>query len=684
MGVQGHLGLPDRVTCESTRLVLAHLVPCPRQQSGTSPRPDGQAKSDSFYCHPQLEYIPINELNRRAEIKLDPRYSISKYVLSSQSMLQQAKTYAEEGNLNNAYILYLRYTTLLLRELPQHPDYKKERSKKYLSHMKKCCRVALDKLEPMKTQLEGRYALAKRAAVEAETRQKVSAKEVSTEAIPSVSIITNSTTPPSVPPPPPFPPTQPTSVGSTPGESGLSEALDSLKFSTTHLQNSRGYSGATLKDSQASLHHYPDLTQGRSPRPYTTYYQPHEGTSVNVVQPHVVAARPTVNQPTAPPTIPQRAQFEGTSSVGTASASSSSYPAFPQSPPSMSQPSYTVISPDASQTSLHTPSQSGSYKVPPQGPFQTEYTTNHPDYHARLRQLYAPAANQKPGFFYHTSMEYDYQRRAPYVPPKPSGMAYESPHEDYASSEHVGTTHSSPREPVLPPKPLGIEYRRPSSVSVVSPAEFSNSFPKSHSQRSVQDGSRFQYTVPGSSRATTESGEPLRKIHVPFDLLGKFLFKARKNTERNLETCGILCGYLSHDEFYLTTLLIPKQTATSDTCTTTNEEEIVEYQIEKDLITLGWIHTHPTQTCFMSSLDIHTHFSYQQMLPEAIAIVCAPQHSPSYGIFRLTDPPGMKIINTCRDKRPFHPHENTDIYTKAAEPDHISIEHFDFTMVDMR
>lgn len=46
------------------------------------------------------------------------------------------------------------------------------------------------------------------------------------------------------------------------------------------------------------------------------------------------------------------------------------------------------------------------------------------------------------------------------------------------------------------------------------------------------------------------------------------------------------------------------------------------------------IHTHPTQSCFMSSLDLHTHASYQVMLAEAVAIVCAPNHDPSFGIFR--------------------------------------------------
>ena len=45
-----------------------------------------------------------------------------------------------------------------------------------------------------------------------------------------------------------------------------------------------------------------------------------------------------------------------------------------------------------------------------------------------------------------------------------------------------------------------------------------------------------------------------------------------------------------------------------------------------DVITLGWIHTHPSQSAFLSSVDLHTHFGYQSMMPEAIAIVYAPTH----------------------------------------------------------
>lgn len=40
----------------------------------------------------------------------------------------------------------------------------------------------------------------------------------------------------------------------------------------------------------------------------------------------------------------------------------------------------------------------------------------------------------------------------------------------------------------------------------------------------------------------------------------------------------------------MTSLLIPNQEGTSDTCTTKDEEAIFEHQDKNGLITLGWIH----------------------------------------------------------------------------------------------
>ncbi|XP_047379494.1 STAM-binding protein isoform X3 [Sciurus carolinensis] len=145
----------------------------------------------------------------------------------------------------------------------------------------------------------------------------------------------------------------------------------------------------------------------------------------------------------------------------------------------------------------------------------------------------------------------------------------------------------------------------------------------------------------------------LRHVVVPGKLCPQFLQLASANTARGVETCGILCGKLMRNEFTITHVLIPKQSAGSDYCNTENEEELFLIQDQQGLITLGWIHTHPTQTAFLSSVDLHTHCSYQMMLPESIAIVCSPKFQET-GFFKLTDH-GLEEISSCRQKG-FHPH----------------------------
>lgn len=124
--------------------------------------------------------------------------------------------------------------------------------------------------------------------------------------------------------------------------------------------------------------------------------------------------------------------------------------------------------------------------------------------------------------------------------------------------------------------------------------------------------------------AYLENGSPLRTIFLPPSLRHQFLKVALSNTQANLETCGVLCGTLISNALFISKLVIPDQESTSDTCETINEDKLFEYVDGEDLMVLGWIHTHPTQTCFMSSRDLHTHAGYQAMMPESIAIVCAP------------------------------------------------------------
>lgn len=190
--------------------------------------------------------------------------------------------------------------------------------------------------------------------------------------------------------------------------------------------------------------------------------------------------------------------------------------------------------------------------------------------------------------------------------------------------------------------------------------------------------------------AKLENGTPLRTIFLPPTLRTTFLRLAHQNTVKNMETCGFLAGTLRANALFVSALVIPKQTATSDTCEMTDESELFDYVDQHDLMILGWIHTHPTQTCFMSSRDLHTHSGYQMMLAESIAIVCAPSkgdtsHGGDWGVYRLTDPPGKMTILQCEQPGIFHPHDVDNIYTDAMRPGHVmEISGMDFDICDLR
>ena len=198
-----------------------------------------------------------------------------------------------------------------------------------------------------------------------------------------------------------------------------------------------------------------------------------------------------------------------------------------------------------------------------------------------------------------------------------------------------------------------------------------------------QDLDPASYTFKPS--AYLENGTPLRSVFISANLRHSFVSIAARNTHGNRETCGILCGALVSNAFFVSKLLIPEQTSTSDTCETTDESAIFDYCESEDLIVLGWIHTHPTQTCFMSSRDLHTHCGYQVMLPESIAIVCAPSKMPDFGVFRLTDPPGLRTVLDCKQTGLFHPHHEKNVYTDALRPGHVyEVSGLEFETVDMR
>ncbi|BGP57618.1 hypothetical protein JCM8202v2_005262 [Rhodotorula sphaerocarpa] len=149
----------------------------------------------------------------------------------------------------------------------------------------------------------------------------------------------------------------------------------------------------------------------------------------------------------------------------------------------------------------------------------------------------------------------------------------------------------------------------------------------------------------------------LRKVLLPLGLVRHFVrVIAAENTAQNVETCALLLGRLSGEAYTVSHLLVPEQSGTSETCSMRNEQDVASLQQALDLLTLGWIHTHPSQSIFLSSLDLHTHAAYQRLLPEAIAVVCSPREGPeAFGVFRMTDPPGLECVLRCREEGAFHP-----------------------------
>lgn len=200
-----------------------------------------------------------------------------------------------------------------------------------------------------------------------------------------------------------------------------------------------------------------------------------------------------------------------------------------------------------------------------------------------------------------------YDRRAvqpPARPPKPKDITTDS---DYRTA---------------PPRP----NKEPVSSAYTSPLSTESPTAPARPPKMAADKKERLTFRPA---AYLEDGTPIRPIFLPSNLREEFLRLAAPNTRRGLEMCGILCGTSVNNALFISCLVIPQQTCTSDTCETDNEETVMEFCMREDLMVFGWIHTHPTQTCFMSSRDLHTQSGYQVMMPESIAIVCAPRSEPS-------------------------------------------------------
>ena len=68
----------------------------------------------------------------------------------------------------------------------------------------------------------------------------------------------------------------------------------------------------------------------------------------------------------------------------------------------------------------------------------------------------------------------------------------------------------------------------------------------------------------------------LKNVLLPQDLVSEFLSKAQVNSDKNIETLGVLAGKNKGDELLVSHLVIPQQSGQSDSCTMEGNELVSE------------------------------------------------------------------------------------------------------------
>ncbi|KAI5806108.1 hypothetical protein EDC01DRAFT_720349 [Geopyxis carbonaria] len=571
---------------------------------------------------------------------------------TADTVFKEAYIYLKEGNQERAYLLFFRYVDLVLNKLREHPEVHANDQQLNLKRARARAFDALKELERLKPPIAARHE----SHLQTQQRAKQSAhrRSVSTDQSSSYSQSSSSSGRPRRQPKPldlsrrmsssslsggPFsPPLDKSMAPLSPKRNGNSLALDMARQEfekRERIKRDRRMAAALelgrnipMDSTGAEIRRISTPQPRFYPVPQNGGYYPLETDDERIAR-ETAEEEADLNRSLQalkvvtemPPPARRRSPY------ARKNISDFDMSAFPD----------TIRERDKSPQEKHVGSWQGSYPTVPKrqhSPARLGVTPQYPPSSSSTRAATPTLPPKVPAF------------DGP--PPLPSKTSLEPPHSPY-------DYYSQPSSPACPPKPP----KEPETLDV--------------------EVKEFR------TAAALENGSPLRTIFLPARLRETFLGIAANNTRLNFETCGILCGTLVQNAFFISRLVIPEQEATSDTCAMKDEEGLFQYCDTEDLMVLGWIHTHPTQTCFMSSVDLHTHSGYQWQLKESIAIVCAPRHEPSWGVFRLTDPPGVRVISECTQRGLFHPHGESNVYTDAMRPGHVSeVPDMGFDCVDLR
>lgn len=90
-------------------------------------------------------------------IHVDKNISISKYFNSGRELIKSAAAFEQKGDIEKAFVLYLRYMTLFIEKIKHHPEYNQaDKAEKAL--VKTECNNVFDRAEDLKKRIMENYA----------------------------------------------------------------------------------------------------------------------------------------------------------------------------------------------------------------------------------------------------------------------------------------------------------------------------------------------------------------------------------------------------------------------------------------------------------------------------------------------------------------------------------------------
>ncbi len=173
-------------------------------------------------------------------------------------------------------------------------------------------------------------------------------------------------------------------------------------------------------------------------------------------------------------------------------------------------------------------------------------------------------------------------------------------------ADHNRSPQSFPKPPFIPPSsqsPVPYATSYPNLPSPTVPYSYNGQgsqrvpygTPPKHSSYDAAPPRppKVPFTPPNRQSSAPE-GSPidgdLSTVWLPEETLHRFMQIAAINTERKLETCGLLLGRKrSNGSYTVQTLLVPRQISDENSCSMTNEEMVIDFQEKRGLVTLGWV-----------------------------------------------------------------------------------------------